>query len=208
MAPFLRRNPWALYQKISDEPINHFNDGDDGTSWGNRSHWLRRLPFLSSGREDPQTIPCGGKGTRDGRCNHQGGHEEGGKKDANVLLLRIPEYDEALEFYIVKKNFRVDVDLETAFKSEERMVMPVTIPPPVDDARASLENIVPNVFQGGRAGLADEIEQLRAEGIEVDDDNEPLPEEATIPPPDPEGTQYNWEKPTFCPRRVHSMPKQ
>ena len=55
-------------------------------------------------------------------------------------LVRIPEYDEALEFYIVKKNFRVDVDLETAFKSEERMVMPVTIPPPVDDARASLDN--------------------------------------------------------------------
>ena len=90
VAPFLRRNSWVLYQKMSDEPINRFDDGVDATLWGNRSHWLRRLPFLSSGRADPRTIPCGGEGTRDGRCNHWGGHEEGGKKDANVLSCSHP----------------------------------------------------------------------------------------------------------------------
>ena len=35
--------------------------------------------------------------------------------------------------------------------------------------------------------VREEIDQLRAEGIEVDDDNEPLPEDAEPAPPDPEG---------------------
>ncbi len=59
--------------------------------------------------------------------------------------------------------------------------------------------MVPNVF-GGK----DEIEQLRAEGIEVDDDNEPLPDEA-IAPLEPLA-MFSYGKPTFCPRRVDRMP--
>ena len=108
--------------------------------------------------------------------------------------MTLSEFGEGVTFHIVKKNFRVDVDPEIFFKSKGTALNPPP-PPEVDAERTSLHNVVPNVFGG--AGLWDEIEQLRAEGIEVDDDNEPLPEEAAAPPPDPEGTQYNWEKPTL-----------
>jgi hypothetical protein len=161
--------------------------------------------FFHPGERIRERYPAEAKGRVTGAAITGEGMRRVARKMQMCYLVRIPEYDEGLEFYIVKKNFRVDVDPETVFESEQRMVMPEAINPPVDDARASLENIVPNVFQGGHAGLAEEIEQLRAEGIEVDDDNEPLPEEAAAPP-DPVGTQYNWEKPTFCPRRVNSMP--
>ena len=55
---------------------------------------------------------------------------------------------------------------------------------------------MPNVFGG--AGLREEIEQLRAEGIEVDDDNEPLPEDAEPAPADPEGMRYEYTIPNFA----------
>ncbi len=45
-------------------------------------------------------------------------------------LVSIPGFDEALEFYIVKRNFRVDVDPEMVFESEVRTVMPAAPPPP------------------------------------------------------------------------------
>ena len=57
---------------------------------------------------------------------------------------------------------------------------------------------MPNVFGG--TGLREEIAQLRAEGIEVDDDNEPLPEDAIPAPSDPEGMRYEYTTPTYCPR--------
>jgi len=137
----------------------------------------------------------------DGRCDHQGGNEEGVTKDANVHLVSIPGFDEALEFYIVKRNFQVNIDPEIVFESKVRKVMPAASPPPVDEEHASLKNVVPNVFGGSK-----EIQQLWAEGIEVDDDNKPLPMDPKPPPPEPEGTQYNYQKPTFCPHQVENMP--
>ncbi len=50
----------------------------------------------------------------------------------------------------------------------------------------------------------EEINQLRVEGIEVDDDNEPLPEDAEPAPPDSEGMRYEYTIPTFCPRRANN----
>jgi hypothetical protein len=38
----------------------------------------------------------------------------------------------------------------------------------------------------------------------VDDDNEPLPEDAEPAPPDPEGMRYEYTIPTFCPRRANN----
>ena len=55
---------------------------------------------------------------------------------------------------------------------------------------------MPNIFGG--AGLREEVNQLRAEGIEVDDNKEPLPEDAEPTPPDPEGMQYEYTIPTFA----------
>ena len=60
---------------------------------------------------------------------------------------------------------------------------------------------MPNVF--GSAGLWEEIEQLWAEGIEVNDNNEPLPKDAA-PALFDEGAQYEYTVPTFCPRRANN----
>ncbi len=65
----------------------------------------------------------------------------------------------------------------------------------VDADRASLHNVVPNVFGG--AGLCEEIKQLCVEGIEVDNNNEPLPEDAAPAPADLEGMHYEYTIPTF-----------
>ena len=75
-------------------------------------------------------------------------------------------------------------------------------PPPFDGERDAGRNVVPNVFGG--TGLHEEIEQLRAEGIEVDNDNEPLPEDAEPAPADPDGMRYEYTIPTFCPRRANN----
>jgi hypothetical protein len=107
-------------------------------------------------------------------------------------LISIPGFDEALELYIVKKTFQVDVNPKTVFESEVRMVMPAAPPPPVNEERASLKNVAPNVFSGSK-----EIQQLQAEGIEVDNDNKPLPKDAEPPPPKPKGMQYNYQTPTL-----------
>jgi len=103
-------------------------------------------------------------------------------------LVTIPEFGDGVTFHIVKKNFQVNVDPQTVFESEAAMGNPIP-PPPVDGERASGRNVVPNVFGG--AGLREEIEQLRAEGIEVDDDNEPLPEDAEPPLPTQRGCGMN-----------------
>jgi hypothetical protein len=68
----------------------------------------------------------------------------------------------------VKNNFRVEVAPETVFVSKA-IAVDHTAPPPVDADCASQTNVVPNVFGG--TGLCEEIAQLHAEGIEVDDDN-------------------------------------
>ena len=115
-------------------------------------------------------------------------------------LVTLSEFGEGVTFHIVKKNFRVDVDPETFFESEGTALNPPP-PPEVDAERTSFNNVVPNVFGG--AGLREEIEQLRAEGIEVDDDNEPLPNDAA-PTPVEAGVQYEYTVPTFCPRRANN----
>ena len=60
--------------------------------------------------------------------------------------------------------------------------------------------MVPNVFGGD-----EEIQQLWAKGIKVDDDNPPLPDEA-VAAPKPTVATYSYDKPTFRPRWVDNMP--
>ena len=50
---------------------------------------------------------------------------------------------------------------------------------------------------------ADAIKELRRQGIEVDDDNEPAPENAEATAPVANG---QWKKPTMCPRRMANIP--
>lgn len=111
-------------------------------------------------------------------------------------LVSIPSIADR-EFYIIKRNLKIDVAPEVPFESERRQHAPRPNPAatPDVDVRVGLWDVIPNVFGG-----PEELEQLRAEGIEVDDNNEPLPKDDAVPdPPDPKGTQYNYEQPTFCP---------
>ena len=72
--------------------------------------------------------------------------------------------------------------------------------------RESTQNVVCNIEGGlSRAATREEIEELRRQGITVDDDNEPAPENAQPPVPQgPAPPPGNWEKPTYCPRRANS----
>ncbi len=115
-------------------------------------------------------------------------------------LMMLPEFGEGVTFHIVKKNFKVDVDPETFIESEVTALNPLS-PPEVYVEPTSLHNVVPNVFGG--AGLREEIKQLWTEGIEGNDNNEPLPED-DAPAPVEEGVQYEYTVPTFCPRRANN----
>ena len=70
------------------------------------------------------------------------------------------------------------------FESKAIVTKVTPVIPPVDGECNALENVMPNIIGGTR--LPEEILQLHAKGIEVNDDNEPLPEEATPAPPEPE----------------------
>ena len=113
-------------------------------------------------------------------------------------LMFIPEFGDEVIFHIIKSNFKEDVAPETDFESKMTAENPGP-PTPVIRKYASLQNVVPNVFGG--LGLHGEIAQLHAEGIEVEDDNEPLPEEA-VPAPINLDMQYKIHPtdilPTSC----------
>ncbi len=115
-------------------------------------------------------------------------------------LILIPNVDG--ECHIIKHNFRVDVSPTAPFESK---IAPPAAPAPqvfIDTNHRDNRNVVPNVF-----GSEDKIEQLRAEGIEVDDDNEPLPDEADAAP-EPTAAMYSYNKPTFCPQWVDNLPNR
>ncbi|KAL7471152.1 hypothetical protein ACHAXS_011440 [Conticribra weissflogii] len=100
--------------------------------------------------------------------------------------------------HIVVKNFRVDQPPAVIFEAERQ-----TADPPVEAAAASSRNEAEEIRrsqQNVSANVAprEEIAELRRRGIEVDDDNEPAPENAWSPP-SPFSTGQ-WEQPTICPR--------
>ena len=116
-------------------------------------------------------------------------------------LVSIPDVDG--ECYIVKKNFRVDVSPEVPFKSEDARPVARAPRPDLEGVdRAALNNIVPNVRVG--PGLDETIAELWAEGVEADDDNEPL-EEGAADPPAPPDVQHTFSVPTHCPRRTLNL---
>ena len=74
--------------------------------------------FFHPGERIRERYPAEAKGRVTGAAITGEGMRRVARKMQMCYLVRIPEYDEALEFYIVKKNFRVDVDPETVFESE------------------------------------------------------------------------------------------
>ena len=67
-----------------------------------------------------------------------------------------------------------------------------------DPRRTDPRDVVRNVGEGGV-----DVDELRRQGIEVDDDNEPAPENDE--PTAPLVNNGRWEKPTMCPRRMANV---
>ena len=99
------------------------------------------------------------------------------RREQLCYKCRIPEIDNGVIFHITCKNFRVETDGATPFY--DKVVVSAQIAPqetgPVTVATAgdrfSVHDVAPNI----RGVLAEEIVELRQQGIEVDDDNEPAP---------------------------------
>jgi hypothetical protein len=122
-------------------------------------------------------------------------------KDQMCYLVRINEIENII-FHIAKRNFKVTAAGALPFASEKpaATVVPALNAPVIDDMRASTRNVVPNAGNLSRGGTREEIEELRRNGITVDNDNNPAPKNAV-----PEVIPHNgtWEKPTFCIRRAN-----
>ena len=118
-------------------------------------------------------------------------------KDQMCYLVRIDEVDDGTIFYISKKNFKVDTPPATPFESEAR-AEPVRGHDALvrDELRAAGVNVVSNVGNLSRGATREEIEELRRNGIEVDDDNEPAPENST--PQEAPPVAGVWEKPVYA----------
>ena len=124
------------------------------------------------------------------------------KKEHMCYLVRIPEIDDGSTFHIVKKNFKVEIAPPQVFESEQvtRNNPPADTAAPVANVeRASGRNVIPNV-----EGREMDIEDLQRQGIQIDDDNQPVPENNNPPAAAADPPVGTWEKPTICPRRANS----
>ncbi len=133
------------------------------------------------------------------------------KKDQKCYVVRIMELDDGTEFFVAKRNFKVEQPPATPFESE----MPQLPAPPIPGAavpnanagkRSSNRNVVTNIEGRMRIETREDIAELRHQGIEVNDDNEPAPENVPEPyeaPLPPGGGR--WENPTICSRRANNF---
>jgi hypothetical protein len=124
-------------------------------------------------------------------------------KDQMCYLVRINEINDGTIFHIAKKNFKIDTAPAVPFDSETRLPMaPAINASVVNEIRAAGRDVVSNVGHLSRGATREEIEEIRRNGIEVDNDNEPAPEN-TVPPQDAPSIDGTWEKPMYCNRRAN-----
>ncbi len=121
-------------------------------------------------------------------------------------LVCINDFDDGTIFHIVKKNFRVDTAPAQPFPSKAPVQACATAPSDaVNPDRSSACNITANIEGGlSRVATREEIKQLRQQGITVDDDNEPGPENGQPPVPGAAPPPGTWEKPQYCCRHSNS----
>lgn len=119
------------------------------------------------------------------------------RKDQLCYEVRIPEIDDGTIFHISCSNFRVDTAAATPFEDE----LVANAPPPRARTAAEEHTAIRASFSNvARSELAQEVAELRQQGIEVDDDNEPAPENAQ-PTPQTTAQVGEWITPTVCARR-------
>ena len=126
------------------------------------------------------------------------------RKDQLCYECRIAEIDDSTIFHIVCNNFKVEVAASIPFEDEAVVTTSVTLPTAQDGERervAALRTAGDDVLSNIRGAAAQEVAELRQQGIEVDDDNEPAPENAQPSAP-ATATVGQWVTPTICPRRA------
>ncbi len=125
------------------------------------------------------------------------------RRDQRCYFVNVDGFDCVL--HIVAKKFRVDVAPENIFDDErcEDEDAPAPVDADASQIRRMQHNVVPNVMARATASsLREEIDELRRRGIEVDDDNEPVVENAWAQPSTSSTGQ--WIIPTICCRRAES----
>ena len=134
-----------------------------------------------------------GEGMR--RVNH---------REQMCYLVRIDDLGEDILFHIVKKNFKITQAPLVPFPSKARTHAAAATGDAVNPDHSSNHNTTANIEGGlSRAATREEIEQLRQQGITVDDDNEPAPENAQAPVGGAAPPNGTWEKPQYCCRRAN-----
>jgi hypothetical protein len=117
-------------------------------------------------------------------------------KIVDRYFVRHPFFPD-IEFKVGRRNFTVEDEAATPFEDEVAQdyvpTAEVVTEPQGDGVNVDSGPRPPQ----GRHLTTMEIDELRAEGHTVDDDNEPVEENVDDPGPPPVG---QWMKPTTCPR--------
>jgi hypothetical protein len=106
-------------------------------------------------------------------------------KNQMCYLVQIPKINNGTIFHIVKKNFKVESPPAIPFESKAptpvKHVDPLSVPgEAVNPDRIADSNVQLNIKgYSNRDLLRDDINKQRRQGITVNDDNKPLPENAT-----------------------------
>ena len=168
-----------FYELFGNELINHSNDGESEEAWWNRGIGSGSARFFHPGDRFREKYPPDTRARVTGAVITGEAMRLVARRQQFCYLVTVPDIDG--ECYIVKKDFRVDIAPEISFESKRAPVV-VAPPRPIhhEDDRAALNNIVP-IVRGGD-GLAKHIAELWAEGVKIDDNNEPL-DEGGAPPP-------------------------
>ena len=129
------------------------------------------------------------------------------RRQQECYCVRIDEFDDGTIFHIVRGKLRIDQAAAVPFVPPPAPRASTNIPgEAVDPDRSAQTNARSNIEGSLRAETREEINELRQQGIVVDDDNEPAPENAR---PQTVAEQIyaagHWEKPTVCPRRASGV---
>ena len=128
------------------------------------------------------------------------------RKQPSCYECRIPQIDNGTVFHICCSNFKVEKEGATPFSCETVPTGPVVnnaSPSDLEEAERVEELRTAEVDVASNIGpAAQDIAELHQQGIEVDDDNNPAPENTRPSNPAAANGGGEWVNPTTCPRRT------